>query len=191
MEYQVPGGGATDVAVGDVDRDGNPDIVTANYSTNDVTVLLSSQGYGTTNNFAAGTGPRSIAILDYNLDGRPDLAAANEDGKVGVFYGYGTGSFLAGVSHPSVASLGSLYSLAVGDLNRDGMPDIVASDTGGFADVLLKGNGPDIYPFIAALASGGTPESVALADFNRDGKLDIVQANSTDNNVFVWLNTTK
>ena len=68
------------MAIGDVNGDGRPDLVTANYEPGDVSVLLGN-GDGTFRpqaRFAAGSGPYSVAIGDVNGDGRPDLVTANQ-----------------------------------------------------------------------------------------------------------------
>src|SRR5262249_48787736 len=76
------------LAVGDLNRDGKPDLVTANIVSNDVSVLLGdgAGGFGfSRSDFPAGIGPVSVAIADLNLDGKPDLAVANrEDGTISI-----------------------------------------------------------------------------------------------------------
>ena len=66
------------VRVADVNGDGHPDLVVANASSNDVSVLL-GQGDGTfqpEQHFAVGTNPVSVAVADVNGDGHPDLVVA-------------------------------------------------------------------------------------------------------------------
>ena len=75
------------VAEGDFNGDGRMDLVTANYSTNNLSVLLGN-GNGTFHNavnYAVGTNPYSVAVGDFNGDGRPDLAVSNQgSGNVSV-----------------------------------------------------------------------------------------------------------
>jgi len=88
---------------------------------------------------------------------------------------------------------GGPRSVAVGDLNGDGKPDLVVTDTctitnpicadGAFPTAhgavgALLGNGDGTFqPVVTFDSGGGFPSSVALADVNRDGKLDLIVAN--------------
>lgn len=67
------------VAVRDFNFDGYPDIATANFNSNDVTVLLGNGGglFRSPFSFSVGTRPFHMAVGDFNLDGKPDLATAN------------------------------------------------------------------------------------------------------------------
>ena len=88
--------GPHSVAIGDVNGDGRPDLVTANRGSDDVSVLL-GDGDGTfrpQTDFAAGGSPYAVAIGDVNGDGRPDLVTANYgSGDVSVLLGNGDGTF--------------------------------------------------------------------------------------------------
>jgi hypothetical protein len=64
------------VAIGDFNRDGKPDLAVANYTTNNVSILLWSPhvpGWAAPVNYSAGTNPYSVAIGDFNHDGKLDL----------------------------------------------------------------------------------------------------------------------
>jgi hypothetical protein len=68
-------------------------------------------------------------------------------------------------------------SLAVADVNGDGRPDLLVTDSGGSVNVLL-GNGDGTFQAPVAYNSGGSPAHwVAVADLNGDGKPDLVVAN--------------
>ena len=74
------------VAIGDVNGDGKPDIVTANQGADTVSVLV-SRGDGRfrpRRDYRSGTAPRSIAIGDVNGDGKPDLVSAAAGNMVAV-----------------------------------------------------------------------------------------------------------
>src|SRR3954463_3316338 len=67
------GAGASpiDVAVGDFNRDGRLDLVTANSGSANVSVLLGTGagGFGAATNFPVGTNPSAVAVGDFNRDG--------------------------------------------------------------------------------------------------------------------------
>src|SRR5262249_21944804 len=73
------GSGVFSVVVCDLNGDGRPDIVTANYGATSVSVLLGN-GNGTFAspvNYYAGSAPFSLAAADLNGDGKLDLAVAD------------------------------------------------------------------------------------------------------------------
>ena len=131
------------VAVGDFNNDSRLDIVVANSGTNNVGIFLSN-GTGTfssqiTYSTGLGSQPYSVAVLDFDNDTRLDIAVANYGtNSVGVLLGYGNGSFASQLifntgfdSHP--------FALVVGDVNKDNLTDIVATNNGyGNIDILFK-----------------------------------------------------
>ena len=192
------GSGPSAVAVGDFNGDGKPDLAIADYDANRVTVLL---GDGTgrftaapSSPFPAGSQPDSVAVGDFNGDGKPDLAIANyNSNNVTVLLGDGAGGFTAAPGSPFSAGT-QPFSVAVGDFNGDGKPDLAISNVASGNVTVLLGNGTG--GFTAApgspFAVGAYPESVSVADFNADGKLDLAVAGvglyqSTGLNVTVLL----
>jgi VCBS repeat-containing protein len=187
------GTGTAAVAVGEFNQDGDPDLAVADYDTGRVLVLLGSSGatFGGPTTVGTGVDPVSVAVGEFNQDGDPDLAVAEESGQVRVLLG-GSGGGFAG---PTAVLSGSQVlagpsSVAVGDFNRDGDPDMaVANRNWNRVTVLLGGPGgsfgsPNNFP------TGTLPASVAVADFNADGKPDLTTTHPTTNNVSVLLNTT-
>jgi hypothetical protein len=78
-------------------------------------------------------------------------------------------------------------SMAVGDFNGDGQPDVAVINSGanGVNVFLNKGGCPSAVS--ASPATGAGPISIAAADFNGDGNLDLAVANSGSNNVTILL----
>ena len=100
---------------------------------------------------------------------------------VSVLLNGGKGSFRAARTY----SVGSPYSIALGDVNGDGMRDIVTAnpDTNTASVLINKGDGS----FAAAVDydTGSEPSDVALGDVNGDGKLDLMTANATTVSVLI------
>jgi hypothetical protein len=116
------------VTVGDFNRDGILDLVTANFNDDTVSVLLGN-GDGTfqaQTTYATGNAPQAVAVDDFNHDGIPDLAAVNgSDNTVSVLPGKGDGTFQTQTTY---ATSSNPLSVAVGDFNGDGLPDLAVAN---------------------------------------------------------------
>jgi hypothetical protein len=183
------GSGLTSVAVGDFNGDGKADLaVTAFQQTVPGTGLqqfgvnvLLGNGDGTfQQSIGSGTGnePLSVVVADFNGDGKPDLAVANvADNTVSVLLGNGDGTFRSLLYQSGVPPLSVKEgvvavptSLAVGDFNGDGIPDLIVA--GRYVLVSL-GNGDGTFR-PGYIPNTGPVYSLAVGDFNGDGKLDFV-----------------
>jgi len=177
------------VAIGDLNGDGKLDLATANTASNNVSVLLGN-GTGTfaaAVNYAAGAGAGSVVIRDLNADSKLDLVTANTStgaNSVSVLLGNGNGTFSAAVLYP-VGTKPS--SVAVGDLNGDGKPDLATANSGSTTVSVLLGNGNGT--FSAAVNYGGIAGAAAIAigDLNNDGKADLLTANPVSTRLAVLL----
>ncbi len=171
------------VAIGDLNSDGKRDLAVANTGSNSVSVLLGNGngGFGAATSFAVGRYPESVAIGDLNRDGRPDLAVANSGSgskSISVLLGNGDGSFGAA----TYLALGTgPSSVAIGDLNDDGIPDLAAARRTNVVSVLL-GNGDGTFEAALHFVVGLYPSSVAIGDLDGDGNLDLAVSNSGSHN---------
>ena len=202
----LPTGNMTpSVAVGDLNGDGLPDVVAADYDTNgnhgQVTIFFqnpaSPGSFLAPVTFPAGAQPQSVRIMDVNGDGLPDLIVANRgpgsDGTgapgVSVLLQDAThpGSFLAPVTY---ATPWGAIDVAVADLNGDGKPDLVVASLGpaptGAVSVLLQNaSSPGTFLAATSYAGFGQPLSVAIADLNGDGHPDIAVADGNSATVLL------
>jgi hypothetical protein len=185
------GGIADSVAIADVNGDGKPDLVVANYCVpgncpNATVAVLLGNGDGTfqaaVTYDSGGYAQTSVAVADVNGDGKPDLVVSNQctdsncrsEGVVGVLLGNGDGTFRSVITYDSGGYSG--YSVAVADVNGDGKPDLVVANecansncgSDGTVAVLL-GNGDGTFQAAVTYDSGGwDPLSVTVADLNGD-----------------------
>ncbi|MBD2705422.1 VCBS repeat-containing protein [Spirosoma sp. BT702] len=191
------GSGASSVALGDVDGDGDLDFVTSNYGDNNVSVRL-NDGLGnytapaTNPNPRVGTVPSSVVLGDVDGDGDLDFVAANSGSTtVSVRLNNGAGNFTPPTTNPDPAVGGRPFSVALGDVDGDGDLDLVTVNGAGNTVSVRFNNGsgnftpPAINPEIVV---GSGASSVALGDVDGDGDLDFVTSNYGDNNVSVRLN---
>lgn len=187
-----------DVAAADYSGDGFPDLAVTNSGGAGGIVILLGRGNGQftlartlVGSFAA-TG---IATADFNGDHIPDLVSVGLGSGLSaptqvvvVQTGNGNGTFSPASLTPIGSEGGSSavpLSLAVGDLNGDGNPDIVVVDAFGATASVLLGNGDGTFGTPQNYALGGLPGRPVLADFNDDGKLDIATASGSQINILL------
>ena len=77
--------------------------------------------------------------------------------------------------------------MAVADLNGDGRPDMVTTNSDGNSVSVLLGNGDGTFSVQQTFPVGRSPRDVAVADLNGDGIPDLVVANYNDGTVSVLL----
>jgi uncharacterized repeat protein (TIGR01451 family) len=196
VAYQSGGYESNWIAIGDVNGDGNADLLVADTSSCDgdcgdglVGVLLGN-GDGTFKSSVvqdAGPGAAlSVAVADVNGDGKPDLVVANQ--AVSVLLGKGDGTFQSPVNY-SLVGAGPIEpnSIVVADVNGDGKPDLLVSLYGASVDVLL-GNGDGTFQTAMAYGPGCCGQgSVAVADINGDGKPDLIVTSGNSDVVGIML----
>ncbi|HEV2348299.1 MAG TPA: choice-of-anchor D domain-containing protein [Terriglobia bacterium] len=79
-------------------------------------------------------------------------------------------------------------TVAVGDFNGDGKPDLAVPNSGSNTISILLGNGNGTFTAAATSpATGSTPFQAAVGDFNGDGKLDLAVANFGSNTLTILL----
>jgi VCBS repeat protein len=177
------------VAVGDLNRDGRADVVTANVLSGDVAVLL-GQGGGRLRvaaSYPVGAAPEALAMADLDGDGRLDLVTANagsggDSGDVSVLTGRGDGSFRPARGHPVGRRP---WALAVADLNGDRIPDLAVADRGLPGVAVLLGVRGGRWRRGASITLGTLPSGIVARDLDGDGVPDLAVADFRSD--VVWL----
>ena len=181
------------VAVGDFNQDRIDDIVVANYRQDNICIFINN-GDGTfQKQMKYSTGytsmPTFVIVSDLNNDDLLDVAVSNKNSdSVGIFYGYGNGTFHSIVLH-SIGDGASPYCIRSGDFNNDHAIDIAVVSPGINYHVVLYGLGDGRFllgPYFSTGTKTG-PISMAVGDFNHDNKLDITTANFLMNNIGIHI----
>ena len=138
----------------------------------------------------AGLGPSSVAIADLNRDGVPDLVVSDALANyVNVLLGNGDGTFQAprqfaiGAFAPTVADRAAGLptngrSVAVADLNRDGIPDIIVTNSASSDVSILLGRGDGTFQPQRRFDATVNPFGLAVGDLNGDGLPDLAVIDS-------------
>jgi hypothetical protein len=178
------------MAAGDFNGDGHMDLAVTDIGSSVLAVFLgNSDGtFQAAVPYSVGTTPTGVAVADLNGDGLPDLIVTNyTSNNIGVLLGVGAGAFAAQVTY-GIGPDGSNPSLvAVGDFNRDGIPDLAVTNRSTGIVVVLMGIGDGTFQAPVPYAVGTAPASVAVGDFNHDGYADLAVVNQTSGNVSVLL----
>ncbi|GAB3702315.1 hypothetical protein GCM10027592_31600 [Spirosoma flavus] len=189
--------GAFDVAVGDLDGDGDLDLVCASSLRSIVNVRL-NDGTGrftapaVNPNFEVGATPRNVVLGDVDGDGDLDLLTANQYSEsVGIRLNNGSASFIPHPTNPEVSVGGGAWSVTLGDVDGDGDLDLLTANTNRATVSVRLNNGSGIFtphPTSPEVSVGTNPYGVTLGDLDGDGDLDLATANSNSNNVSIRLN---
>ena len=173
----VPGDGSTySYDAGDVDGDGDLDLLGANAGSSNRELLLLNDGDGTSwTDISGNIAPNPTAddndskFIDYNMDGRLDFVIAALGASQDRFYrNTGTGNFIQANNLQTSINDSSL-DIGFGDVDGDGRPDCVTAqgEFGNFQNRLYMNTGPvdDIDPTFLSVTEV-TPVGDAVGPFN-------------------------
>jgi len=171
------------VAVGDLNGDGNDDVIVANSCgktsacTSGSASILFGDGHG---NFSAGNEidigklPSSASLAGLRGGGTLDVVVSYEgDDQVGVLLGNGDGTFKTQIFY-NVSSGPS--SVVTGDFNGDGQMDLAVANRKSSTVGVLFGNGDGTLRTPVDYPVGSPPGAILSADLTVKGRPDIVSA---------------
>lgn len=185
--------GPTGVAAGDLDGDGDADLVVACQGTGQLQLFINdldtAGNFGLPVTVAAGAGIFSVLLADIDADGKPDVVTADRGvNAVAVFRNASVaGAPLSVEPRAAFAAGNGPHFVAAGDMDGDGLVDLVASNRDGDTVSVLRnttpGGGPITFAGQVTYATGDSPFGLVLADFDGDAQADIATANSSSNTV--------
>ena len=175
------------IGMADIDGDGKTDIAVLNNTSNTISLyrntavkgILNTSSFTAKVDIATGSAPSAVALKDLDGDGKPELIVTNKSGNsVSVYHN----NAVSGVIDASTfgqktdfATANNPASLAIGDLDGDGKPDIAVAN-GGTVSVLLNSSAKGTINSSSFLAKNDMPfaiNSIIIADLDGDARNDI------------------
>jgi FG-GAP-like repeat len=162
------------VAAGDFNHDGKLDVATANYISDDVTVLLGDGqgGLSASLTLDAPSGPTAIASGNLNSDAFPDLVVAKDlSNNIGVFLAKSDGTFQPQVEYDMGSSP---EALVLADFDGNGTLDVATADN--FSDTISVrlGNGDGTFGALKQTQVPGGPNGLAAGMLDAGDTVDLV-----------------
>lgn len=169
------------IAAADLNGDGKPDLVVANFFGNTLTVFTNdgSGNFSSNATLTVGGNPAFVAVVDVNGDGKPDLISVNsesppEGNTLSIYTNNGEGVF---GSNATVYAGPNPRAVVAIDINGVGRPDlVVANDNPNWLTVLTN-NGSGGFGSNMTLSVEGYAPSVTTVDVDGDGRPDLICAN--------------
>lgn len=175
------------MAVGDLNGDGQPDLVTPN--PRGVGVMLSTDSEGVSfaqDEIVTEAGPFAVELADLNADERMDVVAALDEGSplVQLFLGGGHGTFREAEGSPFRLAPGG-KQIARGDFNGDGIDDAAITSWNAPEVLLVMGGTRSIRP--TRLPDAENSWGLVAADLNGDGADDLVIPDAANDQAVIYV----
>lgn len=170
------------VAIGDFDGDGKLDFVTPDSIPSQISVFRNICTPGTISfaakvNFTVGSFPHSVVVGDIDSDGKVDVATANDGGTISILRNISSVGTILFATKINVAAVSGSTSIAIGDLDGNGKPDLAV--TGYHSNVVSLFSNNSVVGSVAFAPArnffvGNYTGGVAIDDLDGDGKSDVV-----------------
>ena len=182
------------VAIADLDLDGMPDIVVANFSSNTISIFRNTSSNGSIHlnpQVVLNTGPNPISLElgDIDGDGKPDIVVGNSGSDtINIFRNISTTGSLGLTPATGIITNGYQIAQAEGDIDGDGKPDLVLLGPGDTVSVLLNNSTPGTFEFADPVKFSVTaaPATITLSDLDGDGKPDIVVGSGETSDIYIY-----
>ncbi len=160
----------------DFNNDGKTDIAVSATTSEEVWAVRGA-GDGTwsgSQHLSVGTEPHGVAVLDVDGDGDWDVVNANH-GDSDLTMMINNNGTMAAPTH--IAPGGDAYALQSGDMNNDGISDLIVGAQNDNTIIVLLGNGDGTFTAQTPQPAGGRVWKFAVGDIDGDGNLDVAIAN--------------
>ncbi|MHB1839379.1 MAG: beta strand repeat-containing protein [Acidobacteriaceae bacterium] len=178
------GGTPQGVAVVDLNRDGKPDSITANGTSNQISVLLSNNtGYAVaTVGTGSGTDPVAVGVLpDFARSGLPAVAVVEQGtSEVAIYTDSTSGALTLDTTYGTGAAP---TAIVVGDFNNDGIPDMAVAYSTGVTVLLGSENGA--FTSGGGVAVGTKLSAIAVGYFSDARDADLAVTDQTGATVYI------
>ncbi|HEV8272219.1 MAG TPA: VCBS repeat-containing protein, partial [Chitinophagaceae bacterium] len=200
------GANPVSVAIDDVDGDSKPDLVIANRSSDNISVLrntstpgsISSSSFAAKVDFSAGAGPLSVVVGDVDGDSKPDLVVANyNSNSISVFHNTSIPGSISASSFATkidFATAAEPSIVAIGNIDGDSKPDLAvtnfASNTVSiFRNTSTSGTiNSSSFGAKVDFTTAANPYFVSIGDIDGDDKSELVVTNVSSVSVSVFHN---
>ena len=172
-------------AIGDLDGDGDQDVVSVHVKEADSVWLNTDTGLVMQQSLLDNTHSVSVALGDIDADGDLDAVVGSANGQTNRIWLNNGQSQLTESNH----SLGNadFFAVALADLDADGDLDLFAG-VHSAADQVWLNDGQGLFTESSQNLGTQTAYGVALADVDKDGDIDAFVANNYNQANTVWLN---
>lgn len=192
----VDGGPAISLVTGDLDGDGKIDLAAIDTDTHSVIAMLDRSTPGNyqfdVQRFEGGHVPQSLVLADVDGDGKLDIVtAAGTDGIVVMRNTTANGTLA--FDAPILLPAGDAVSVTTGDIDQDGRPDLISTDTDGNQLVVQLDRstpGTIAYDQAYTFATARGPISVLAVDIDHAGGIDVVVLCAEDAALSLFSNAT-
>lgn len=176
---------------GDLDRDGDIDLVSPGSLGSDINVYLNdgTGAFPSQDTYAGVLNNAFLELADLDNDGFLDIATTAASGgntNVHVYLNDGDGTFAPLVAYSIGVNGTNIESC---DLNGDGYLDLITSTSNADTVSFLINDTDGTFSGLTGLSSGNSPSFIDCGDVNGDGLNDIINTDSTDQEFSVFINT--
>lgn len=178
----------------DLNGDGRPDLIVANFNDNTISVLIGNPDgtYQPAVDYPVGNNPVAMSLDDFNGDGKMDLAVVNNNcpttpcaavGSISTLLGNGDGTFQP---HVDKTVGNGPYGVVAHDFDQDGKVDLIVTNSqdNNFSELVGKGDGT--FTLKRRLNTGLSPHGIVKGDFNRDKNEDVLICDTGESNVIYF-----